>query len=346
LLKAKSPGPNGQGFCIYANNGCLNKQGPDARHDVVQEKEACHTALNGLFPGFPLSKTLEQTPKRRFDRRRCAILIKTTTIRSLSWTARSGKLAQANLLSLAGRRDTMNQESTHRKFWGNTSCKLGLGIAMGVAVGLAFSAALGKSGNANNNGEVKDQQSEDKGGQRHSRQVRFLVGYYTVLALFLLWLLFDIWGRSFTLVRLIGVNEQALGDELLRTISFTIIGGAMGSLLYNMRTLHLHYCHDNYSSKWFGKYITGPWEGAFLAMVVLSLIRGGVSLFGRPPGTDVTGTNNFAVFGTGALVGFSMRDVVQWVQELATMMFTVQKPETQDTPAKGDKPKYAGVASE
>ena len=65
-----------------------------------------------------------------------------------------------------------------------------------------------------------------------------------------------------------------------------------------------------------------------MAMVVLSLIRGGVAVFGGSMGTDVTGASNFAAFGTGALVGFGMRDVVGWLESLVKTMFTIQGPET------------------
>ena len=64
-----------------------------------------------------------------------------------------------------------------------------------------------------------------------------------------------------------------------------------------------------------------------MAMVVLALIRGGVAVFGGSMGTDVTGASNFAAFGTGALVGFGMREVVGWLEGLVKTMFTTKEPE-------------------
>ena len=64
-----------------------------------------------------------------------------------------------------------------------------------------------------------------------------------------------------------------------------------------------------------------------MALVVLSLIRGGVALFGGSTGTDVDAVNNFAAIGTGALVGFGMRDVVGWLGSLVQTMFTFSEKE-------------------
>jgi hypothetical protein len=128
------------------------------------------------------------------------------------------------------------------------------------------------------------------------------------------------------LIRWVGLKGEALVDPLLRTIGFTIIGGVLGSLLYHIRVLFFHFAQKkNYDPAWLGKYITAPWEGAGMALVVLSLIRGGVAVFGGSMGTDIKGVNNFAAFGTGALVGFGMRDVVGWLGMLISTMFTINK---------------------
>jgi hypothetical protein len=76
-----------------------------------------------------------------------------------------------------------------------------------------------------------------------------------------------------------------------------------------------------FDPRWFGKYISAPFESAAMSMVVLALIRGGVTLFGGSPGTDVESVNNFAAFGVGALVGLGMRDVVRWVGRIVRSVF-------------------------
>lgn len=156
----------------------------------------------------------------------------------------------------------------------------------------------------------------------YPRQIYFLIFYYLFVLAFAFWLLFDTWSSNFVLVQAIGVRGDALEDELLRTILFTIVGGIMGNVLYLVRQLYNHYAKlKDYDPRWFGKYITGPWEGAGMAMVVLALIRGGVAVFGGSTGTDVTAVSNFAAFGTAALVGFGMRQVVGWLEGLVRTMF-------------------------
>ena len=169
----------------------------------------------------------------------------------------------------------------------------------------------------------------------YSRQVYSLAAYFMFMLLFSFWLLFDVWSEKFVLMRFLGLNEKALADPLLRTINFTIIGGLFGSILFHIRHLFTYYAKTtgDYNPRWFPKYITGPWEGAALALIVLSLIRGGVALFGGSMGTDVTGANNFSAFGVGALVGFGMRDVVGWLGNLVQTMFTVHAPGQPEGPS-------------
>jgi hypothetical protein len=165
-------------------------------------------------------------------------------------------------------------------------------------------------------------------GQRTDpvRQIYILIVYYFILLLFNFWFLLDIWSSGFTLLRWIGIREQALADPLLRTINFTIIGGFIGSILYQIRIMFHFHTAGRYDPRWFGKYLTAPWEAGAMALVVLALIRGGVSVFGGSTGTDVTAVNNFAAFGTGALVGFGMRDVVGWLGNLVQTMFSSRGP--------------------
>lgn len=152
-------------------------------------------------------------------------------------------------------------------------------------------------------------------------QVMILVTFYGLLMSFSVWLLFDTWSSKFTLLQMLGVNGHALGEPLLQTINYAVVGGFMGSILYHIRQLYHHYLKSSYDARWFGKYITAPLEGAIMAMVVLALIRGGASLFGGSSDADVTSATNFTVFGMGALVGFSTHDVVAWLEDLADSRF-------------------------
>lgn len=160
-------------------------------------------------------------------------------------------------------------------------------------------------------------------------QMIILVVYYILLLIISYWSIFDIWSERFAVLTWLDVRVENIADHpLLKPISYTIIGGFLGSLLYNIRQLFRHYCakgKERYDSHWFGKYITGPWEGGALALIVLAMIRGGVAVFGGSPGADVEPVASFAAFSTGALVGFGMRDVVGWIGDIVETMFTVRQ---------------------
>ncbi len=166
-------------------------------------------------------------------------------------------------------------------------------------------------------------------------QVGILITFYGVLLTFAIWLLFDTWSSKFTLLKMLGVNGPALSEPLLQTINYAVVGGFMGSILYHIRQLYHYYLKNKYDPRWFGKYLTAPLEGAIMAIVVLALIRGGASLFGGSSESEVTGATNFTVFGTGALVGFSTRDVVAWLEGLAGSRFGDKKDD--DDPAQGGR---------
>jgi hypothetical protein len=101
------------------------------------------------------------------------------------------------------------------------------------------------------------------------------------------------------------------------------IVGVSGSILYSIKMLFHFYAKERrFDKEWFGKYLTAPFEGAGLAIIVLALIRGGVAVFGGTMGTETNPVNDFSTFATAALVGFGMRDVVGWLEKLVRNMFT------------------------
>ena len=156
------------------------------------------------------------------------------------------------------------------------------------------------------------------------RQVHAIVAYYILLLGAALLFLLDVWGGNVWVGRWLGQREEVLANPLLKTGAYTLIGGVFGSVLFQIRALFKYYLKNTdaavqYDERWVGKYISAPWESAVMALVVLALIRGGVTLFGGGP--DPSATNNFAVLGVGALVGFGMRDVVKWIQKLTETMF-------------------------
>ncbi len=165
--------------------------------------------------------------------------------------------------------------------------------------------------------------------KQYSKHVFFLILYYLALLFFSFWLLIDVWSATFNHLRFFGLPEKIFESPALRTIGFTIIAGIFGSILYQIRALFRHYCKTyTYHPRWIGKYVTAPWEGAALALIVLALIRGGLSPFGGAS-AEITPATNFASFGTGALVGFGMRDVVGWLGDLIQKLFKTSSSDNQ-----------------
>ena len=163
--------------------------------------------------------------------------------------------------------------------------------------------------------------TERTSDKQDGRHIAFLVVYYSVLLFGLLRLFFDVWTQSYTIMFWLGIDAVAAQDPLFRTVGFVIVGGALGSILYSIRTMFKHYIDGTYDHRWFGKYFTAPFEGAVLAVIVLALLRGGVALLGLPSGAEVDTANNFAIFGINALVGFSMRNVIGWIGRIAESIF-------------------------
>ncbi len=159
-------------------------------------------------------------------------------------------------------------------------------------------------------------------------QVNALIAYFILVLLGGFWFLFDVWSGNFSLLRGFGLSGEILADPLLKTVGYTVVGAVFGSVLFQIRSLFDFYLKSGkYDPRWIGKYVSAPWESAAMALVVLSLLRSGVALFGGSNGTDVNATNNFAAFGTGALVGYGMRDVVKWLGRLVLSMFKTDEDE-------------------
>lgn len=160
--------------------------------------------------------------------------------------------------------------------------------------------------------------------RRYFWQVNGMIIYYLALILGLFWLLVDVWSGNLNAMQFLGVGGEQIQEPLLKTINYTVIGAMFGNVLFQIRSLFTFYLEDdgaNYDERWLGKYIIGPFESAALALVVLALIRGGVSLFGGESGPLTSSTNNFAAFGVGSLIGFGMRDAVIWLRTMASTMF-------------------------
>ena len=165
--------------------------------------------------------------------------------------------------------------------------------------------------------------------RRYNRQVWIIMIYYIVLLMFAIWFVLDAFSGNFALIGIFGVQLGQIPDDnaaQLTAISFTVVGGFLGSALYGIRTLFSIYAkgEKEYNPRWLPKYFTLPWEGAGLSIVVLALFRGGVAAFGGSLASDPSEVNSFTTFATGALVGYGTRDVVGWLGGIVKSMFPDQ----------------------
>ncbi len=161
------------------------------------------------------------------------------------------------------------------------------------------------------------------------RQVRFFIFYYTVLLLLSLLALGFLWQNG-SVVQQWAASQWL--QELILPLFTTMLGGMMGNVLYSIRVMYQHYIkRRDYDPRWWGKYFSGPFEAAVLALVVYALLRGGVaSMAGLSPAADIPqgqeSTVMLSALGLGALVGFSIRDVVGWLQALSKTLFRHDEP--------------------
>ncbi len=161
----------------------------------------------------------------------------------------------------------------------------------------------------------------------YQRQVYGLVGFYIVLLLAASGALGWVWMHTETLQDLIPAEWL---QPLVVPLLSAALGGAIGNVLYSIRVLYLHYIKlDDYDPRWLGKYLSGPFEAALFALIVYALTRGGVASL---TGVSMAAVNAeqvataedtviLAAFGVGSLVGFSIRDVVGWLQNLSKTIF-------------------------
>ncbi len=170
----------------------------------------------------------------------------------------------------------------------------------------------------------------------YARQVFCLVLYYILILLLTGLLLGWVW---LVTERIRAVIQPTWLQPLAVPLLSAALGGAMGNVLYSIRVLYLHYVkEEDYDPRWLGKYYSGPFEAALLSLIVYALVRGGVaSLTGvslSAASQDVPtseATVILAAFGIGALVGFSIRDVVGWLQGLSKTIFRHEE-EPEDLP--------------
>ena len=199
--------------------------------------------------------------------------------------------------------------------------------------------ALSKSLNGNghkgstNNGHFRtiDVQERDTDARTAVRCIIYLM---LVLGLFG-WLLFDTWIGNHSLARLLGYDPARLNNAGFRLVAFTIIAGGLGGAVDGIRSV-MTFC-DSFNRKHRWKYVSLPWMGSTLALLVYALLRSSIAVLGGNVSSGSIGnTQVLANFTAGALAGFGSKDVFIWLDDKVHKIFQVTEkvPDVKGTPQK------------
>jgi len=175
-----------------------------------------------------------------------------------------------------------------------------------------------------------------------------LVAVYLTLSLLAVgWLLLDISTEQFCSLYWIGITlpESAEYVGLLKLVFYAAIGGAVGGITFGMMNLQKYAAaQDAFNPAYVGDYLFRPFGAAALAVVIFSLLRGGVLtiLGGDPTSPSTSVVASFSAFGIGFLAGFGSKEVVDRLNELIKKTFgsmEVQEREEEGEGEDGDEGK-------
>lgn len=191
--------------------------------------------------------------------------------------------------------------------------------------------ALKKSSNgngqrlSNGNGHFKIIDVQKKNADHSTAAICTI--YLLLMLAFFGWLLFDTWIGNHTLARILGYDPARLNNATgFRVVAFTIIAGGLGGAIDGIRSV-LNHC-ETFNRKYRWKYISVPWMGCTLGLLVYALLRSSVAVLGGNVSSNGVGsTQVLANFAAGALAGFESKDVFIWLDDRAHKIFQVQVPE-------------------
>jgi hypothetical protein len=150
------------------------------------------------------------------------------------------------------------------------------------------------------------------------------------------WQLFDIWVGRYTLATWSGYGDRlaTLNDPVFRLISYAIVGGGLGGVVNGIRSLLAwHVEWGAFEQRYLWKYITVPWLGATLAVIVFALVRSGVAVVGGdalPQDGDLRQSMSTLIL--GILSGYGAREVFIWLDAQVSRMFKVTPPAERPAP--------------
>jgi hypothetical protein len=160
-------------------------------------------------------------------------------------------------------------------------------------------------------------------------KVRLLILYYVVLLFVVFGFLLDFWCKASVLTWLRIDAELIETDPWIRIVGIIISSGALGSILYHGRQITHYYGNGTFNARWQPRNVIAPFLGAGLSLIVLALIQGGIAALGYQIEAEsiADSKSKFFAIGFGAVVGFSSRIVVTWLQSVCKTMFGLKYEE-------------------
>jgi len=173
---------------------------------------------------------------------------------------------------------------------------------------------------------------KSKSSLRHRYLITWTSIYWATWLLFLLFLLVDIWNNAAMISSILNIDIKNRGLEIFKTFGYTMVGGALGSILYHIYKIIGYYALGTYNARWIPKHLLCPLEGAILALIVVCIMKSGLATFnGGNISVQDSSIANFFSFGIGGIIGYGLRHVVRWLQDITKAIFKSSEPT--DTPS-------------
>lgn len=118
-------------------------------------------------------------------------------------------------------------------------------------------------------------------------------------------------------VRLFGARLQV--DREARLFIVVALAGALGGLVYALRSLTWYAGNRNLKYSWMMTYYLQPIVGAGLATITYVVLRGGLVVVTTQASPDVVNPFGFAAF--GALVGLFSAQAAEWLKRIFEQVF-------------------------
>jgi IPT/TIG domain len=119
-------------------------------------------------------------------------------------------------------------------------------------------------------------------------------------------------------VRLFGARLEV--DREVRLFLVVALAGALGGLVYALRSLTWYAGNRNLKYSWMMTYYLQPIVGAGLATITYVVLRGGLVVVTTQASPDVVNPFGFAAF--GALVGLFSAQAAEWLKRVFEQVFT------------------------